>query len=217
MSRGWWTIGRFRGAPIRLHWTLPLGAFAMGGFAFVPAFWLGFVLLILIHELGHALFVVRYSLGLSEIAVHGAGGYCRHDRAGSRFEEAAVAWGGVLAQLAALIVTYALLLTLGQPSSRHLALLAYVFTSTNLWIMALNLIPIEPLDGAKAWPLLRLWWDKRQQRAPARTKWGQKSSVDRELRSLEELETSNETPSQRTDRIVREMIARTTQSKSDRR
>ena len=76
MSRGWWTVGHIRGAPIRLHWTLPLGAFAMGRFAFVPAFWLGFVLLILIHELGHALFVMRYRLGLSEIAVHGAGGYC---------------------------------------------------------------------------------------------------------------------------------------------
>ena len=70
MSRGWWTIGHFRGAPIRLHWTLPLGAFAMGRFAFVPAFWVGFALLILIHELGHALLVVRYRLGLSEIAVH---------------------------------------------------------------------------------------------------------------------------------------------------
>lgn len=213
MSRGWWTIGHFRGAPVRLHWTLPLGAFAMGSFAFVPAFWLGFVLLILIHELGHALFVLRYRLGLSEIAVHGAGGYCRHERGGTPLQEATVAWGGVLAQLAALVVTYGLLLLLGQPSSRHVALLAYVFTSTNLWIMAFNLIPIEPLDGAKAWPLIGMWWEKRRRNTAARTAWGQKSTVERELRNLERPSQGAETPEQRTDRIVREMIARTTQSK----
>lgn len=212
MSRGWWTVGHFRGAPIRLHWTLPLGAFAMGRFAFVPAFWLGFVLLILIHELGHALFVVRYRLGLSEIAVHGAGGYCRHDRSGSRFQEAAVAWGGVLAQLALFLVTEAVLLVVG-PLGSPLSQLVYAFTSTNLWIMAFNLIPIEPLDGAKAWPLLGMWWQKRRTNTPARSGFGQRSTVDRELRNLEKLDTDSETPSQRTERIVREMIARTTQSK----
>jgi stage IV sporulation protein FB len=216
MSRGWWTIARFRGAPIRLHWTLPLAAFALGRFAFLPAFWLAFALLIFIHELGHALMVVRYGLGLSEIAVHGLGGYCRHDRSGSRFQEAAVAWGGVLAQLLALFVTCAVRLVLGEPRSPHLALFVSVLTTTNLWIMAFNLLPIEPLDGAKAWPLFRLWWDMRHPNAPARTGWGRKSSVERELSNLGKLPTQDETPSQRTDRIVREMIARTTQAK-DRR
>src|SRR3954469_3557946 len=99
MSRGWWTLARFRGAPVRVHWTLLVGAFVWGQLRFVPAFWLGFATLILIHELGHALFVLRYRLGLSEIALHGAGGYCAHERSGSRYEVAVVAWGGVLAQL----------------------------------------------------------------------------------------------------------------------
>jgi stage IV sporulation protein FB len=213
MSRGWWTLGHFRGAPIRLHWTLPLGAFAMGRFAFVPAFWLGFAVLILIHELGHALFVVRYRLGLSEIAVHGFGGYCRHTHSGTRAQEAAVAWGGVLAQLAAFVVAQALLFVLGPPASHHWAQLAYVFTGTNLWIMAFNLLPIEPLDGAKAWPLVGMWWQRRGRNTAARTAWGQKSTVSRELRNLEKPPVGEETPEQRTERIVREMIARTTQSK----
>ncbi len=187
----------------------------MGRFEIVPAFWLGFALLIFIHELGHALLVVRYRLGLSEIAVHGVGGYCRHDRSGTRFQEAAVAWGGVLAQLASLVVAYALLLAFGPPSSRHLALLAYVFTSTNLWIMAFNLLPIEPLDGAKAWPLIGMWWQQRGHASAARTAWGQRSTVERELRNLEKpSRPGDETPEQRTDRIVREMIERTTQSKA---
>lgn len=214
MSRGWWTIGHLRGAPIRLHWTLPLGAFALGRFAFVPAFWLGFAFLILIHEVGHALIVLRYRLGLSEIAMHGFGGYCRHERSGTRAQEATVAWGGVLAQLAAFIVTQACLLAFGQPSSRHLALFASVLTTTNLWIMAFNLLPIEPLDGAKAWPLFGMWWEKRSRGSAARTAWGQRSSVERELRNLEKpSHPGEETPEQRTERIVQDLIARTTQPK----
>ena len=154
MSGGFWTAGTLRGAPIRLHWTLPLGALVMGRFEFVPAYWLGFAVLILIHELGHAFLVLRYRLGLSEIVIHGFGGHCRHTRTGTRFQEAAVAWGGVLAQLCLLIVTEVVLLVGGPPTSVHTALLTHVFTETNLWIMALNLLPVDSLDGTKAWPLV---------------------------------------------------------------
>lgn len=219
MNRGFWTIGRLAGAPIRLHWTLPLGALVMSRFTFAPAYWLGFVLLILIHELGHALIVLRYRLGLQEIMVHGVGGYCAHDPARTRFQDSAIAWGGILGQLAALLVTGALLLVLGPPTSVHTAQLAHVFTETNLFLIAINLIPIEPLDGRKAWPLVGMLWERLRRKAPARDGWGQKRTVRDELRALEKIEptqSDTETPSQRTDRVVRELIARTTQSKSGR-
>jgi stage IV sporulation protein FB len=214
VSRGFWTIGRLAGAPIRLHWTLPLGALVMSRFTFAPAYWLGFVLLILIHELGHALIVLRYRLGLVEIMVHGVGGYCSHGPARSRWQESAIAWGGVLGQLTALLVTGLLLLLFGRPNNVHTAQLAYVFTETNLFLIAINLIPIEPLDGRKAWPLVGMIWVK--------LRGAQRRTVQDELRDLERLEprpeteteTETETPSQRTDRIVRELIARTTRPKS---
>ena len=218
MNRGFWTIGRLAGAPIRLHWTLPLGALVMSRFTFAPAYWLGFVLLILIHELGHALIVLRYRLGLREIMVHGVGGYCSHDPARTPFQESAIAWGGVLGQLVALAVTGTLLLLLGPPTSLHTAQLAHVFTETNLFLIAINLIPIEPLDGRKAWPLVGMLWERLRRKAPTRGS-GQQRTVRDELRALEEVEptrSDTETPSQRTDRIVRELIARTTRSKSGR-
>lgn len=201
-------MGRLAGAPIRLHWTLPLGALVMSRFTFAPAYWLGFVLLILIHELGHALIVLRYRLGLVEIMVHGAGGYCSHGPARSRWQESAIAWGGVLGQLTALLVTGLLLLLLGSPHNVHTAQLVYVFTETNLLLIAINLIPIEPLDGRKAWPLVGMIW--------AKLRGGQRRTVQDELRDLERIEprSETETPSQRTDRIVRELIARTTRPKS---
>jgi Zn-dependent protease len=202
MNRGWWTLGRLRGAPIRLHWTLPLGALLWSSFRFVPGFWLAFAILILVHELGHALLVLRYRLGLVEIAVHGAGGYCQHGRSGSRFEEAAISWGGVLAQLALFAVVQLVVLVLGPPQSAFWGQVHSVFTHTNLWLAALNLIPIEPLDGAKAWPLLGMWLSRLKRR-----------TVADELRDISRVPTQSETPNERTDRIVRDLIARTTQSK----
>jgi Zn-dependent protease len=207
VSRGWWTIGRLRGAPIRLHWSLPLGALWWSQFTFAPALWLAFATLILVHELGHALVVLRYGLGLSEVAVHGAGGYCRHG-SGSRFEEAVVAWGGVLAQLALFLGVQVAVLVLGRPHTAHAAQVYYVFTTANLWLAFINLIPVEPLDGAKAWPLLGMLLTRvRARSAPPRR------SVHDELRSLEDLPTRSEGPTDKTDRIVRDLIARTTQSK----
>jgi Zn-dependent protease len=213
MSRGWWTLGKVRGAPIRVHWTLLLGALVWSRFQILPAFWVGFAALILIHELGHALVVVRYGLGLSEIAVHGAGGYCRHEQPGSRFQEALVAWGGVLAQLALFSLVQLALLVFGQPTSRHAALVVYVFTDINLWIAALNLIPFEPLDGAKAWPLLGMLAARWRKRASKHHTDSRRRSVQDELRALERLDTRAETPTQKTDRLVRELIERTTQRK----
>lgn len=214
MSRGWWTLGSFKGAPIRLHFTIVLGALFWSHFALKPLMWLGFVGLILIHELGHALIVVKYRLGLSEIAVHGAGGYCLHERTGSRFEESVIAWGGVLAQLMVWASTQVALLVLGPPTSLPVAELVYVLTTANLWLVFINLIPIGPLDGAKAWPLVGMLFSRWRNGAEPSPPLDRASrSVKDELRALEQLDTRPETQSERTDRIVRELIARTTQPK----
>lgn len=213
VSHGWWTMARFRGAPVRVHWTLLVAAVVWSRFTFAPAFWLAFALLIFIHELGHALVVLRYRLGLSEIAIHGAGGYCRHDESGTRFQEAFVAWGGVLAQLALYAVTQVTILLVDVPRNEHTLQVIYVFTEANLWIAALNLIPFEPLDGAKAWPMLGMLAARWRKKAAVHEVTTRRRSVQDELRALERLDTRAETPSQKTDRIVRELIERTTQRK----
>jgi stage IV sporulation protein FB len=213
MSRGWWTLGSFKGAPIRLHFSIVLGALFWSHFALKPLMWLGFVALILIHEFGHALIVLKYRLGLSEIAVHGAGGYCSHERSGSRFEESVIAWGGVLAQLLLWACVEGALLVFGRPTSLPVAELVYVLTQANLWLVLINLIPIGPLDGAKAWPLVGMLFSRWRKGAdPVHTDRASRSVQD-ELRALERLDTRPETPSERTDRLVRELIARTTQPK----
>jgi hypothetical protein len=74
VSGGYLTLGRWRTAPERVHWTLPVGALVFGQGRFVPGFWLGFLLLVLIHELGHAVLVRRYRHRVVSIDIHALGG-----------------------------------------------------------------------------------------------------------------------------------------------
>ena len=75
MEGGYFRIGRFGGAPVRIHWSAPIGAFAFCGFGFFPGAWAAFLLLILIHELGHAIMVRSFGLHVVSVDVHGLGGY----------------------------------------------------------------------------------------------------------------------------------------------
>ncbi len=160
---GFWTIARYRGVPIRLHWSLPLGALFFGRFAFVPGFWLGFVALVLVHELGHASLARARKLSVYDVQVHGLGGVCVHRR-GTPFDDAIVAWGGVLAQFFVLYVPARVLLALVPVTSEFSAQLLSALLTTNLWLIGINLLPIPPLDGAKAWQLPKLWWQRRKRR-----------------------------------------------------
>jgi stage IV sporulation protein FB len=168
---GFLTIARFRGAPIRLHWTLPIGALLFSGFRFAPVFWAAFFGLVLIHELGHATIVRRFRHRVLAIDVTGFGGLCRWSGTATPFERACIAWGGVLAQFVVLIGAVAVRLVLGPPTSFAIAEVLHVFTVTNLWLIGLNLLPVPPLDGAEAWPLvghLRDAWRSRSRRPKRR-------------------------------------------------
>lgn len=154
-ERGTLKIGSYRGAPILLHWSLALGLLAFGGLAIVPGFWVGFLVLILLHELGHAYLVRRLGFRVQAVVVHGFGGFCRWDGSASRLEHSIIAWGGVLAQALLLVSTLALLLLIGEPESSFGFQLKDAWVRANLWVMALNLLPVQPLDGADAWQITR--------------------------------------------------------------
>jgi len=150
---GYLTLGRWRGAPVRAHWTLPVGAFVFGQGRFVPGFWLGFFLLVLIHELGHAMLVRRYRQQVVSIDIHALGGVCRWTGDPTAIMRARIAWGGVLAQAVALVAAHVALALAGPPASALAGHLVAAFTTTNVWMIAINLIPVAPLDGAEAWKL----------------------------------------------------------------
>ncbi len=152
---------RLRGAPVRLHWTIPVVGFLFSGFRFDPGFILGFVLLVMLHELGHALLVWRTGHRVTGIEVTGLGGLCHWSGNATPFESSLIAWGGVLMQGALYAAVWIALRFAGPPPSAFVWSLLTVFLGANLWLITLNLIPLPPLDGAEAWQIFAHWKDRR--------------------------------------------------------
>lgn len=156
---GYWTVTRVRGAPVRLHWTIPVVGILFGGLD--PGFILGFVLLVMLHELGHALLVWRTGHRVTAIEVTGLGGLCHWSGSATAFQRSLIAWGGVLMQGALYAAVAIAMRFAGLPPNAFVWSLLSVFLGTNLWLIALNLIPVPPLDGAEAWQIFTHWKRRR--------------------------------------------------------
>lgn len=200
-STGYFTLFHYRGVPVRVHWSFPLGALFLGGFAFRPGFWLGFFALIVFHEMGHAFLVRVRRLRSLEIMVHGFGGYCRHE-VGSAYDGAIIAWGGVLAQFLVLYVPAMVLIQLGYwPRTAFGADLASALTRYNLIMAAFNLIPVGGLDGQQAWRLPKMWW--RRRKGAAKSKAKAKAKAQSHLSVVTE---TGESPEEMARRIATEAL-----------
>ncbi|MEZ4471823.1 MAG: hypothetical protein R3F60_13735 [bacterium] len=174
MRSGFFLLGRVRGAPVRLHWSTLLIAVFIGitSGAGVSLFTLvASVLvlgLILIHELGHAFYVWRYRHHVIGIDVFGFHGVCYWDGYASRYERVAIAWGGVVAQATLLAAVVIWAAVTGPATTEAGWTVRQVLIRSNLFMIALNLLPFPPLDGATAWkilPLLRARF-RAQKKAP---------------------------------------------------
>jgi Zn-dependent protease len=150
---GFLPLGKWWDVPVRMHWTTPLLCLFFTRFHFLPAAWLALILLIIAHEFGHAFFVLRFDRRVLGIELGAIGGLCRYEGPVTPTRRSIIAWGGVLAQGLVLIAT----LIAGQSptlmSDPYSAQVYEVWTSTNLMMIGLNLLPIPPLDGAHAWTL----------------------------------------------------------------
>ncbi len=188
----WWSLGRIGGVPVRLHWSAIVGALFFSGFRLAPGAWLGFVLVILVHELGHAAVVKATRMRVHGVSVHGLGGECQWSGNATPLQRAAIAWGGVWGQLALVAIVLPLAGLLAATMGAFGADLAYALTWGSLMLAALNLIPYGPLDGVEAWKLPRLllerWRRLRSagQRASSPTKRSSKEEISPEVRAVME-------------------------------
>ncbi|MGE0790820.1 MAG: hypothetical protein AB7S26_34415 [Sandaracinaceae bacterium] len=164
MQGGYLTLGRIKGIPIRAHWTVPIGMLMFSGGRLEPALWLGVLLVIVLHELGHAFIVNRVGLVNAGIDLTGFGGMCRWMGQPTRVQRAMVAWGGVWAQLVLLAIALPIRLVLGWTGIPIVDGLLRCFTEINGIMILFNLIPFGPLDGREAWPLFRYLWEDRRRR-----------------------------------------------------
>lgn len=157
---GYVDVGRFRGAPVRAHWTIPLLCLMAAGLRWAPGAWLGVLFVVAIHELGHAYLAHRQGLFVEAILLHGLGGHCVYRGQPNAYRRAVVAVGGVLAQGVLFVVAWSAEATIRANAwSVPVATwdLLEALTTTNAVIALLNALPFRPLDGAEMWKLPRLW------------------------------------------------------------
>ena len=163
-SNGYLKVGSLGRVPIRLHFSLPIGALLASRLSFAPAVWLGFFLLVLLHEAGHAALARLFGFEVLGIQIHALGGDCRYSGTPTPRQRSIIAWGGVLAQAALLVVTQLLARLVSLPPSAVVAELFAVFVGVNVELMFITLMPVRPLDGAEAWRLPGLLWRARKAR-----------------------------------------------------
>ena len=170
LQRGWIPLGRIGRLPLRAHWTVPFALLLFSGGRLAPGLWLGIVLVLLVHELGHALLVKRVGLVNLGIELTGFGGLCRFTGEVTPERRAIVAWGGVLGQLTLFVPALLLDMLVGPWPSPWIADLVYALIVPNAMLAGLNLLPIPPLDGADAWKLMGIWrarWSRRRRKPKA--------------------------------------------------
>ncbi len=144
-------IGQWRGVPIRVHASVPIGLFIFSGFRFLPVWWACSLGLVLLHEFGHTLVVRLVGARATEIMLTGFGGHCAWEGEVSPLGRAAIACGGIAAQLVLLILALLLHAFDLVPAGNSAATVLAAATMSNAWLIGVNLLPIAPLDGAEAW------------------------------------------------------------------
>jgi Zn-dependent protease len=168
-----WTIGKVRGIPIRLHFTLlfflPYVAFIVAmQFRIVadflgvdpstlvlpPLAWgvllaLGLFVGILLHELGHSFVAISSGARVRSITLMMLGGVSQiTDEIRSPAREAWMAVAGPLVSFAISGLSYLLFMALLGVSG-DLSVAALVFALINLVIGIFNLLPAFPMDGGR--------------------------------------------------------------------
>jgi Zn-dependent protease len=181
----WFSLGRVRGVLVRIHWSAPFGAFFFGGRTWSGA--LAWLVVVLVHEGGHALLARRFGSGVSAVQVHAIGGECLWSPGPHRWAREIVAWGGVLGQLALFgaVATVDAVAPLA-PMIGQSALA--VLTVYNLAMAAFNLLPFGNLDGRRAWGLLAALHPRhvraRVERGRLDGDWGESKAFRKKLESM---------------------------------
>lgn len=172
-----YTIGHWRHVPVQLHWSilLVLPWYYLSTWKLMEATiaMVAFAMLLLIHELGHALVAHWRGLQIHGITLYLFHGLCRMEAPHHEEDDVWVAWGGVGAQLVVLVVATLIRYPLQAiPHEVHELLkpLFMMLIPINVITIAINLIPMRPLDGYKAWRVIPLLYKHLQRNKNSRGK-----------------------------------------------
>ncbi|HVM96054.1 MAG TPA: hypothetical protein VMT89_06680 [Candidatus Acidoferrales bacterium] len=156
-QHGYVTLGLWNGVAVRVHWTAPLVALfsaAPRGLHLAPGAWIAFAVVILVHQLGHV-FAIRVCGGsIRSVNATCFGGECSWSGVVNHQQRAAIALGGIVAQVALLTLAGPTLGLDGPIKGSFSGDFIYVLTVTNAFIAVVNLFPMRGLDGVEIWEML---------------------------------------------------------------
>lgn len=173
--RGYVRIQRTRilGASLHVHWSAFVAAgIGFGAFIRQPLHAVILVLayfgVILTHEIGHALVARWLGYRATEIYLTFFHGLCVYEHPDSEKEDAMIAWGGFLLELAVAVPLIALAQLTPLGTQSMFAIVVVVCGYFSVFTALFNLIPAQGLDGKLAWRLVPIVWGEMRQRASAR-------------------------------------------------
>lgn len=149
-------VMQIRGVKVYLHWSVILvGGLILLGAIERPAetliAWTCYFGVLLIHECGHMVVAQRKNCHVYAIELYPIHGMVRYSQPWSKFDDAVIAWGGVLAQFIVGIPLVIFMTEFGWTRFTALNVAIGVLGYFSVLVAALSLLPIRPLDGSKAW------------------------------------------------------------------
>ena len=186
--RGYLQIEPRAAIPIWIHWTILLMAVIVSRFEFRPGIWLGVFFVILVHELGHAVAVIRARAVPTAIYMDGTGGRCEWFGEVTRNWRLIIASGGILAQLFLWVTAFSVDLLTGPTANYFYEDFLSVMLGWNLIVVAINLIPVSPLDGHTIWRLLPAFWRDWRRQGRAKRRQRLTAITLKRMKELERLE-----------------------------
>ncbi|MFO0748930.1 MAG: hypothetical protein U1F43_25180 [Myxococcota bacterium] len=167
-TAGYAELGKYRGVPIRWHWSLlvmlavvGLDVDPAGGYSLRPLCSLFTLALILVHEAGHHAMIRFHGFTPIGVDLQAFGGETRWRGEATPRQEVRMAWAGVFAQavaLAAVGLGFGVYqLTGGEVTAGWAQDLRFVYIDINLLMICVNLVPLPTFDGDVAWKVVALW------------------------------------------------------------
>lgn len=155
------------GVPVHLHWSVLLGGFlpcVYVGFNMIdiPFFILAFILLVGVHEFGHAIAAKILGLRVYEVQINISGGHCRFEQPPTIWRALLVTSAGIFAQILLFLAAMIYVIVFGYESSRVMNCFVLVFTFLNALMILVNLVPAKifaglSTDGLILWKLTIAW------------------------------------------------------------
>ena len=151
-------IMRIRGVGVYLHWSVLLIMALMLLSAFERPFLslaviASYMSILLLHESGHLLAAHHYRCSVSSIELYPFYGVTSYEEPPYQYERAVISWAGVLAQLAVAVPIIICVELFGFTHWDALNAALVFLGHISLTMALINLLPVAPLDGSKAWSI----------------------------------------------------------------